>query len=777
VAGAKEADPDQLDAKGLLALQQQAGQLYQARQLAATLWSQNPGQPFLLEWEAALFPVSAGSNLTSPERSYAPDFISKHYTLDEQATDFRRQEASGLVSPASSAETVYRGQSILTPNAGIKLDADLRQYLSDWIKADLPARFYTASKLTPTNLGPAHLAAFADWLRGQKIAFSQLPDSNAPDLGPQLAAWWRANFEALAAWYAAPLAGAAPPPDLIQNLLSGQQQLGKWQCLAQSLGGFNEALLMRQQARQLEIMDPLGFDEYHDFTEQVWAAGAGKSTSAPLSLNDFVPLRSGYLELRGLRLVDNFGQVQDVASLGQPVASEPLRDPALPNRVALPPRLSQAARLNLRWLSAREASQETNAHPDTSPICGWLLPNYLDNSLAFYDGAGQPLGSLTPNPDAPWQSAPGSPVPVTIDHIDNLPLRRVAQSLYNQQLASVHQGSSVSFLAQFIDTLESGLENIAPENFAQHPDLALLMGRPVAVVRVGLDLQLLGQPAQHQGWSVFLKALQGAPPETDGFELVEFPVRLGEHRQLNDGLLGYWPETADGQLGPTFFSPVATASAAGLPAGIRVYEEGGEPLNVQVRVQGAAQNYTLLLDPRGKLHATSGILPTKVIDLPAAQYGPALRNIAVTFLVAPLLSDQGKTRISLPGEPGLGWSWLEQTAPAQWRTLCREAVIDRALVEEKIPAPAGLWAALLAAGWLRPVANRPAVATIVAKDQRPTTLPATTLPADTLAQVEQVFDAYGQHLQPMTSTATFAAPQVIREGWLRLSPEPEPVGS
>jgi len=774
---AKGFDPDQLDAKGLLALQQQASELYQAQQLVTISWSQNPWQPFLLEWETALFPMGEASNLADKDRSYSPDFINQNYLLDQEETDFRRRAKPAPKALAIPSETVYRGMSILTPNAGIKLGGDLQQYLLTWLQTDLPDRFYNATSVPladrlPGYLGK-HVGAFAAWLPSQGLALSPLPAPDAPDLGPQLDAWWPANFEALVAWYAA--GPAEPVPALMQGLLGAQQQLQQWQCLAQSLGGFNEALLMRQQARQLEIADPLGFGEYQDFTDQVRAAGAGKSTSAPLALNDFVPLRSGTLELRGLRLVDNFGQVQDVAGLDKLVASEPLSDPGLQGRVALAPRLSQPARLNLRWLSARDAAQETNTHPDSNPICGWLLPNYLDNSLAFYDGNGQPLGSLTPNAAAPWQSAPGSPAPVTIDHIDNLHLRRVAQSLYNQQLDSLLRGGP-SFLMQFIDTLESGLEKIAPENFAQHPDLALLMGRPVAVVRVALDLQLLGQPAQHQGWSVFIKALQGAAPETDDFDLVEFPVRLGEHQQLNDGLLGYWPETAEGQLGPTFFSPVATplAAAAALPAGIKVYEEGGEPLNVSVRVQGEAQNYTLLLDPRGKLHATSGILPTKVIDIPAAQYGPALRNIAVTFLVTPLLSDQGKTKISLPGEPGFNWSWLEQTAPARWRELRREAVIERALLEEKLPAPPGLWATLLAAGWLRPVPDRPDVATIVDKDQRPN--PARPgLPAnDILTSVNQVFDAYGQHLQPMTSTATFAAPQVIREGWLRLSPEPEP---
>ncbi|RTQ50301.1 hypothetical protein EJV47_11800 [Hymenobacter gummosus] len=778
-------DPAQLDAPGLLQAQAQAAGFYQAGQLKATRWQQNPWQPFLLEWETELFPHVAAGNLATKDKSYSPDFITQNYRLDELATDFSLRADAPEAPADGEVATVYRGLSILTPGAGLKLGADVRAYLSSWLKTDLPARFYAATKVPDTDISPGylekHLAAFGSWLQPLVPGLAALPAADDPNVGAALDAWWTASYDQLTAWYLGQT-GPAAPPDAVLNLLRAQQQLGQWQCLAQSLGGFNEALLMRQQARQLEVADPLGFAEYQDFTDQVRAAGAGRSTSAPLPLNDFMPLRSGYLKLLGLRLVDNFGQVLDVAGLDQGmVASEPLRDPLHPDRVALRPRLSQAARLNLRWLSARDGAEETNYHPDTNPICGWLLPNYLDSSLNFYDADGQPLGALTPNPDAPWQSAPGSPSPVTIDHIDNPHLRAVAQSLYNQQTDSL-QTSGGRFLQQFIDTLESGLENIAPENFAQHADLALLMGRPVAVVRVALDLQLQGHPARHQGWNVFIKALQGAAAETDNFELVEFPVRLGEHRQLNDGLLGYWPEDLDGRLGPVFYSPVASspAEASALPPGIRVYEEGGEPLNVGVRVQGEAQNYTLLLDPRGKLHATAGIVPTKVIDIPASQYGPALRNIAVTFLVTPLLSDPGKTRINLPTEAGFNWSWLEQTAPAQWRELTRQAVISRTVFDEKLPDPAGLWAALLAAGWLQPLPERPGVAAIVPKDQRPKIVAPDPLAA-VAESVDQVFDAYGQRLQPMSTTATFAAPQVIREGWLRLSPEPapapEPAGS
>ena len=37
---------------------------------------------------------------------------------------------------------------------------------------------------------------------------------------------------------------------------------------------------------------------------------------------------------------------------------------------------------------------ETNDHPATSPVCGWIVPNHLDVSLAFYDADGSPIGSF-----------------------------------------------------------------------------------------------------------------------------------------------------------------------------------------------------------------------------------------------------------------------------------------------------------------------------------------------------------------------------------------------
>ncbi|QRO01748.1 hypothetical protein JRI60_23340 [Archangium violaceum] len=52
----------------------------------------------------------------------------------------------------------------------------------------------------------------------------------------------------------------------------------------------------------------------------------------------------------------------------------------------------------------------------------------------------------------------------------------------------------------------------------------------------------------------------------------------------------------------------------------------------------------MLVDPRGQVHATSGVLPTKAIGVPSDQYAGAIAALEVTFLSAPLM---------------MGGNWLE----------------------------------------------------------------------------------------------------------------------
>src|SRR5262249_3162978 len=75
-------------------------------------------------------------------------------------------------------------------------------------------------------------------------------------------------------------------------------------------------------------------------------------------------------------------------------------------------------------------------------------------------------------------------------------------------------------------------------------------------------------------------------------------------------------------------------------------------------IDSPPQKLTLLVDPRGAVHATTGVLPTKAIRIPPDQYTEALRALEITFLSTPILTVQGKINLPLPTEPGYAWKWL-----------------------------------------------------------------------------------------------------------------------
>ncbi len=623
-------------------------------------WTGQPWNPFLLEWSVELFPRQEQNNLDPEDRDYHPDFITTNYRLAEDAVDLTLQPGQEEYEKAAS---VYAGSSLLTPHAKLQLQNQIKAFLE---------------KRQPP--GPNEKDQVADAIR--KVS-EKLNDP-------------------------------------------------AFHAMAQTLYGFNEALLMSRQTLQLPIADPLGFDDARPFTEAVREAVGNQNRNAPEPLDDFNPICAGVLKILDLRLVDTFGRTQTLTVKDEEViATEVMSHPGARRLIALPPRLVQPARLNFRWFSsdrgdaANADEMEMNAHPATTPVCGWLIPNNLDDSLMVYDNAGRPLGSI--NQQCQWAPAPGAPAGA-IAEIGNLHLKTLVTYLINQ---------GQDYFDDFLTALESALENIDPESIAQHEALALLMGRPIAVVRAALNLELRGRPAINQDWNVFrldierdLQSEAGpgarlAARETDEFTRVRFPIRLGDERQLNDGLVGYWKEVwpADGKTyayeNNRFYVhacdtarvlktdlsavPISDAQKTAL-AGLLQNSEGvikrhsllarfadGDALwqllcdkgviaelERDPRIRYAAdepelfqaidsppQKLTMLVDPRGAAHATSGVLPAKEIRIPPDQYAEALRSLVITFLSTPIVTAQGKINLPLPAEPGYAWSWLSKSG-GEW---------------------------------------------------------------------------------------------------------------
>jgi hypothetical protein len=396
----------------------------------------------------------------------------------------------------------------------------------------------------------------------------------------------------------------------------------------------------------------------------------------------------------------------------------------------------------------------------------------LDRSVMFYDADGGALGSLTLNATNPWRPAPDSATASFIDTIGNKHLRKVARYLFDRQQASISETSASpnSFLHNFLNALDNALDNIAPENFLEHQDLALLMGRPIAVLRVKLDLELEGPPATDQSWTQLGHELAGHGRNTDGFTKVKFPVRLGEYKQLNDGVVGYWTETADEQLETYFYSSEADENP---DAYIQTYSESGEPVNMFLSIDDAPIFVTLLVDPRGTIQATTGILPVKSIEIPKDQYKDALKRIAITFLTAPVLSLENHLKISLPKENDFEWTWLEKSPKRQWEEIPQTVLIKKTLFDSKFPDRPDLWSELVAKKWLQPLEGDAEQALITSAVRRAfppvETLDKPPFPVDIGQRLDNFFDAYGKRIEPFDTHISFGGNQVIREGWLQLS--------
>jgi hypothetical protein len=625
------------------------------KRIGFSVWAKQPWNPFALEWSIEFFPRKEQNNLKPEDRDYHPDFITSNYRLGDDAD----LELLPGQQPIEKAESIYTGSSLLTPHAKLQLQEQLKKFLEN-----------------------------------------------------------------------RPKEGVAENDPVLAELQEVSRKLDEsgFHALAQSLNGFNEALLMRKQTLQLPIADPFGFDDAQPFTGAVQAAVGNQNRTAPQPHNDFNPIRAGVLKVLDLRLVDTFGRTQTLKLQDNRLfAAEAIRTRGNPHLVSLPPRLAQPARLNFRWLAADRGGAtsadepEMNDHPAMTPLCGWLILNNLDSSLMVYDNTGQPLGSI--NKRCEWSPPPGLNQS-TGDPIKNPHLKTLVDHLRRQ---------GEKYFGHFLTALEDALENIDPENFAQHEALALLMGRPIAVVRAALDLELRGLPAINEDWNVFRLDLErdlrseedpSARParrDTDKFTHVRFPIRLGDERQLNDGLVGYWKEvwSAGGKtchyednrfyvhacdtaqvlktdlaampiadkLKPALTALLENSGGtvkrhcllARFPDGDRIWQllrDKGviEELKRDARLCSAAcepglfqtvddppQKLTMLVDPRGAVHAISGVLPAKAIHIPPDQFTEALQRMAVTFLSAPVVTSQGKLNLPLPAEPGLAWSWLAKS--------------------------------------------------------------------------------------------------------------------
>jgi len=671
-------------------------------------WTGQPWNPFLLEWEAQLFPLKEKSNLGSQTRNYDSAFVEDNFIMLENEPDLSPAWGKGETVKGAN---IYRSVTLLSDAAGTVMQQRLESYLNQTILKD-----YCTEDEIPDNYLISHIEEITLWYEGTLIESTEEEKAADPVYTSLLAL----------------------------NILLEEET--PFYSLSQSLGGFHEALLMAKQSLQVAVSDPIGFDEDQVFAQSLADAVGESIHDAPEPSNDFNPIRSGTLEISRLRIVDTFGLPHDIEFKSITPAHK-MRVEGVNDQVALTPRLAQPSRLNALWLSALSGEEQLNSEPVCSPICGWFLTNHLDNSLMVYDSLGKALGSI--NRKCEWEGVPGDEPPLEEKGIPNKEL---------QDKVGFIREKGVSFLENFIIALDTAASNIEPENAQQHQGISLLVGRPLALVRMTLDLELEGLPCVHQGWNAFRQDLEGQGRETAAFDDVNFPIRLGEYKQLNDGLAGYWIEAEEQQH---FYTPQSDEITDET-----IITRSESNFNIFQSINSAPTTYTLLIDPRGKIHFTSGILPPAILQVPPAHYEKSIKSMEVSFLTAPILTQKNKLSIPLPDEAGLIWSWLGKET-GTWKEVSTTGVVRKEDLSKSFESTRGdIWSDLLNQGWL--VSEDGVSASVSGRDQR------------TEASWKELEKIYGEQLTDIeiyldnstigkvSTIAEFQGVQTLKDGWLKL---------
>lgn len=421
-------------------------------------------------------------------------------------------------------------------------------------------------------------------------------------------------------------------------------------------------------------------------------------------------LVSGRLRVTRARVVDAFGRTLDLPAKE---TLYPARD-ALDGGVTLRPRLLRPARWMFRLVDPADLSDSSpeatidEVEPSLmiNPVAGFLLPDHIDEALELFDAAGQPIGQLYHDAisgGVAWEIAPGRDGPPDAGPMHNLqPAQRALGAMASSMVAkdaetraglpaSAGKESALSAMLRAIDTT---LWTVDPYAVLGSAHVAGLVGRPIAVVRATLRLDIqddldeldLSDPAKRAERQQAFADLADRP----------FAVRIGEITRDDDGVLGFFVDDnfgsyrivdkvvrdaaldsgrGRGQLGPL-------GATAGLPA-VRPIVHPYVAAEDEVVVRpGQTLRLTILMHPGGKCHLTSGILPRKALQLSRNWVHDGLAALAPSARIGPVLIDAEKVRLPLIASFGTEQVWTRREGNFAWKNDPILAATQTALLPE-----------------------------------------------------------------------------------------------
>ena len=415
--------------------------------------------------------------------------------------------------------------------------------------------------------------------------------------------------------------------------------------------------------------------------------GAAPQPPAPTRVPQL--LRAGLAKITALRVVDAFGRFVelDPDELRVAGALAPPEEES-DGKVLLAPRFTAPSRLLLRFVGAgadqgeARVDQRADAEPPL-PVAAWLLPDHVDGALEVFDARGEPLGQLHHEAlggGVVWEGAPGRPGPLGAppaspgpagEHIEAFVSGCVRADAERRAGGRETEETPLWALLRCIDTASWTVE---PAGASEH--LSQLVGRPVAMVRATLRLEVLDDLAQFP-----------SPERAAAYAALAdraVAVRLGALTRLEDGLLGFFVGDDYSRFYPAAAEILEAAVATGPHTGfLGPAPQTGDP-GATLAPQPVASAYvaddpvlavrprqtvtlTLLMDPAGSVTATAGVVPRKSVALLRDWVADALARLSPSFRFGPVLVDPQTVR--MPRISGLPERqiWTHRDTPTSWR--------------------------------------------------------------------------------------------------------------
>lgn len=400
------------------------------------------------------------------------------------------------------------------------------------------------------------------------------------------------------------------------NIKKAADAVKKMDILSQRMDGFNEALIMRENALFLPIY-------YDDVPED--AADLLKEITEVLdtplispSIDDvqsrFLPVRSGFMSVLDIWLVDSFGQIKKIPVNADNIhPSENLRNDDKKNEIILRPRLMQPCTVDFRW--------------DPSPVLGFIIPNFLDRNLQIYDSQGRLLGFVQSSSQGTvWMKY--FPSNINIEDIESPHLKLFVNGL-------IGDNPALQELLYYLDNACAKAAPLKNEQFMQE-----CFGTPLVLARADFKILAKGYPP-HVQW--FKKDLV-----CNGLDTEKFEVRFGDTRKINDGLMGFFAGGLEEKTYSKFFVPDIIAGSD--------FRYIALQNTMKTCLSDSYAEMTIMLNPLGYITVSTGFLPARKIYLEPEYYSGLFDKSEMVLKTAPLLSSYDNLEMPIPG--GMTDEWI-----------------------------------------------------------------------------------------------------------------------